>query len=225
MDLTLFEHILRALRDEGYSVAEIEYCGQGEPLLHPQFSEFLVQARKFFPTAHQRLITSGNFDYHSSLRGARLDEVVVSCDGVFPDSYARYRVGGSVGRVIQFFRDARASASFPTLMVVWKYILFEWNDSPEELYAAQRLSEELCVDWLLFVYTHSEGKSRRHTLENPASLPVNGTRVTTNATPIHYRFENSPQPLSKLLSCGCGEKTPTRRDPSNVQSQNVVRAD
>jgi len=187
MDLGLFEEMLRSLRGEAYSIGEIEYCGQGEPLLHPLFAEFVACASESFPEAHQRLITSGNFSYSSTAGRADLDEVIVSCDGIFPDSYSRYRKGGSVDRPIQFLRDARESAPFPALLVIWKYILFEWNDSEEELVAAQRLADELHLDWLLFVFTHSAGKSRRHTLEDPSSLPVLGTRVITNATPVHYQ--------------------------------------
>ena len=43
------------------------------------------------------------------------------------------------------------------------------------------------LDWLLFVYTHSAGKSRGYTAVNAPSFPVLGPRVTTNATPIHYQ--------------------------------------
>ena len=191
MDLELFDRILCSLRDEGYTLGEIEYCGQGEPLLHPNFSEFVARARKYFPATRQRLITSGNFDFASTVRDAALNEIMVSCDGVFLESYSRYRIGGAVERVLHFLRDARASASFPGLLLVWKYILFEWNDSTEELTEAQRNSEELGVDYLLFVYTHSVGKSRRHTFEDPSSLPVRGARIVRNATPIHYRSTQS----------------------------------
>jgi MoaA/NifB/PqqE/SkfB family radical SAM enzyme len=191
MDLELFDRILCSLRDEGYAIGEIEYCGQGEPLLHPNFPEFVARARKYFPATHQRLITSGNFCFASTVRDAALNEIMVSCDGAFPESYARYRIGGALERVLHFLRDARAAASFPEIVLVWKYILFEWNDSTEELKEAQRISEEFRVDWLLFVYTHSVGKSRRHSVEDPSSLPVRGARIVTNATPIHYRSSPS----------------------------------
>jgi MoaA/NifB/PqqE/SkfB family radical SAM enzyme len=189
MELSLFARTLQALRDDGYAVAEIEYCGQGEPLMHPQFPEFVRVARDTFPSTHQRLITSGNFDFPSATGGERLDEIMVSCDGVFAESYARYRIGGAVERPIRFMRDVRAFASRVPTTLIWKYILFEWNDSPEELGAAQELAEEIGVNWLLFVYTHSAGKSRRHAPENDADFPIRGARITTNATPVHYRLD------------------------------------
>jgi hypothetical protein len=200
LDVALFTRVMRSLRDQGYTVGEIEYCGQGEPLEHPQFAELSRLARAYLPSTHQRLITNGNSDFGAVLAGTRLDEIMVSCDGVFPESYARYRVGGSVERPFLFMCDARTSR-FPPPVVIWKYILFEWNDSDEELFAAQNLADEMGLDALLFVYTHSAGKSLRYTLANPLDLPVRSTRVITNATPYHYRhvrsYEDQPLPAGR----------------------------
>src|ERR1035438_7756028 len=52
------------------------------------------------------------------------------------------------------------------MKVIWKYILFEWNDSDEEMRHAASLATELECD-LQFVLTHTPGRSRRfvdHTL-------------------------------------------------------------
>lgn len=184
-----FARVLRDLRDEEYTVREIEYCGQGEPLLHPQFPEFVRSGREYFPGSHQRLITSGNFDFASAVGDDAPDEIMISCDGVWPQSYGRYRIGGDVERVIRFMRDARAwRGTHPAVYIVWKYILFEWNDSDGELFAAQRLAREIGVDALLFVYTHSPGKSQRFTLANPDDFPIHFENVVINATPAHYRL-------------------------------------
>ncbi len=117
---------------------------------------------------------------------------MVSCDGVYPESYARYRIGGKVERPLQFMRDAmKDTCQFPPI-VVWKYILFEWNDSFEEIRAAQELAQEIGVTALLFVYTHSAGKSQRYTLNNPGDFPILAPNVNINATPIHYQESETP---------------------------------
>ncbi len=192
MDLGMFERILRSLRDEGYAVGEFEYCGQGEPLMHPDFPALVDLAREYFPASPQRLITSGNFDFHAATGGRRIDEVMVSCDGVWQENYARQRVRGDVTQALQFLRAAAAAAIGAGTRVVWKYILFEWNDSDAEIAAAEHLAAEFGVSHLLFVYTHSAGRSRRYTLENREDFPARSSLVVTNATPIHY--QNSPQP-------------------------------
>jgi hypothetical protein len=46
------------------------------------------------------------------------------------------------------------------LSVIWKYILFEWNDSDEEIRHAAFLAQKMEVI-LEFVLTHSPGRSRR----------------------------------------------------------------
>ena len=197
MDPALFDRLLQRLQQEEFSVDEIEYCGQGEPLLHPRFSEFTRLARSHFPTTRQRLITSGNFDYVTATAQERLDEIMVSCDGVDQKSYVQYRIGGRVDRPIQFMRDAVRLAGPELQLVIWKYILFEWNDHPDEIFRAQVLAQELGVAAILFVYTHSKGKSQRFTLENRADFPIHFPNVVTNATPIHYRDSEDPVPLPR----------------------------
>jgi hypothetical protein len=58
MPLELFASMLRSLRDEGYAVGEVEYCGQGEAMTHPRFNEFVDTARDILPETAQRLITN-----------------------------------------------------------------------------------------------------------------------------------------------------------------------
>ncbi|MBW2455522.1 MAG: hypothetical protein JRI68_13465, partial [Deltaproteobacteria bacterium] len=62
MPLASYERTLRSLREDRFKLKTIEYCGQGEPLTHPGFHEFVTLGRRYFPRARQRLITNGNFD-------------------------------------------------------------------------------------------------------------------------------------------------------------------
>ena len=45
--------------------------------------------------------------------------------------------------------------------MLWQCILFEWNDSEEEIRLTQRLAREANVDELYWLLTHSPGASRR----------------------------------------------------------------
>jgi len=184
MPLAIFEKTLTALREEGFRIGMIEYCGQGDPLMHPRFRECTELARRIYPETKQRLVTNGNFDYGKTCGTADLDEIVVSCDGFFQANYERYRVGGNVGTVLQFLKDAAeaACASRRRTEVVWKYIVFEWNDSDEELIAAQRFAETLPIEKLQFIFTHSLGKSARLMPERPFAVPVISQKVEFHNT-------------------------------------------
>jgi hypothetical protein len=192
----LFRAALRSLRRERYDVREIEYCGQGEPLNQPRLREFVALGREYFPSAPQRLVTNGNFDYERLLGGTAIDEIYVSCDGLYQHSYAQYRVGGDVNRVLQFMADIPKEVDGRRQKVVWKYIVFEFNDSDAELCAAQEKAVDLGVDCLLFVFTQTKYKSTRYTLANAADFPVRAPNVAMNGTPLHYRYSKSFSPLN-----------------------------
>ena len=170
-----------------FRINEVEYCGQGEPLLHPDFPRFVAMVRERQPEARQRLITNGNFDYRKATGGVPLDEIFVSCDGLYPENYVKYRIGGDVRLPLAFMREAPRQAQGRRQAIIWKYILFEFNDSDDEIRAAQHTAQELEVDVLLFVFTHSAYKSQRYTAANASEFPLWFPNVITNATPVHDR--------------------------------------
>ena len=189
MPVDLFGRALSALANNNFAISEIEYCGQGEPLIHPQFAKLVELTRELFPDAIQRLITNGNFKYSTSIGVHTLDEIYVSCDGVFQDNYQQYRVGGKVEKVFRFMAEAKEARGKRKQALIWKYILFEFNDGDEEIRAAQDKAQELGVDALLFVFTHSRFRSARFTVDNANDLPLYYSNVQTNATPRHYQQE------------------------------------
>lgn len=181
-----FEALLQALCDGDYRLDSIEYCGQGEPLMHPQFEAFVQIGRRYYPQAWQRVITNGNFSYASKLGNTIIDEIMVAGDGLYQKSYSSYRVKGEIDTVLQFMQDAVAAKVKSRPVVIWKYILFVFNDSDEEIKAAQEKALELGVDTLVFVVTHSADRSLKYTMENIASLPIIAANVTTNAHPSFF---------------------------------------
>ncbi|WP_028583086.1 radical SAM protein [Desulfogranum mediterraneum] len=205
MEPATYEAVLSALRNRGYRLDSVEYCGQGEPLMHPRFAEFVQLTKRYYPQAWQRLITNGNVSYERTVGAAPLDEVMVAGDGLYQESYAQYRVKGRVEKVLRFMGDGVAAKERGRPLVIWKYILFEFNDSKEELLAAQERARELGVDTLVFVVTHSQYHSQRYTMESIASLPIVQANVTTNAHPSFFDgvLYGSPQ---RSLIAGLGEK-------------------
>ena len=177
-----FEAVLKTAVAEDVEIECIEYCGQGEPLAHRDFHSFVARARQVMPRTRQRLITNGNYDYRAVMQGQRLDEVIISCDGATAESYPIYRKNGDFARVQAFMRDAARATPRPC--VVWKYILFDFNDSAAEIQRAQQLAMDHGVDALVFVVTHSARRSRRYTERNLEQLLKLAPFATLNTTPV-----------------------------------------
>lgn len=191
LPLASYKALLQACKDDAFQVDWIEYCGQGEPLNHKDFPAFLDATARILPRTRQRIITNGNHAFDAKFPDQLPDEIMVSCDGAFQDSYAQYRVNGRIDKVKAFMGRAveRARDADTQCRVIWKYILFDHNDSDTEILHAQQDASVLGVDQILFVATHSVNRSRRYTNANLSSLPIVTERAVHNATPILYRTD------------------------------------
>jgi wyosine [tRNA(Phe)-imidazoG37] synthetase (radical SAM superfamily) len=157
----VFEAVLRKLRSEGVrQIGIVHFEGRGDPLMNPLLGELIDLTHLVYPGARTMVTTHASFPYKPWI--VRLDVLRVSIDGAFPDSYARYRVGGNLATALNFLQCLREERRRlgSSLRVIWKYILFEWNDSDEEIRHAARLAKELDVS-LEFLLTHGPGKSKR----------------------------------------------------------------
>ncbi len=182
MPVEMFMRLLKSLAIDGYSVETVEFCGQGEPLKHPEFSAFLDLTRRYLPRTRTRLITNGNARFHQVCRYGFPDEIYVSCDGFLQNSYEKYRRNGSVELALNFMNDAKSTGGSETLLI-WKYILFEFNDSDDELIAAQRKAMEMGIDEIQFVLTHSQYRSTRFTTETVGDIPLIPRIARVRGTP------------------------------------------
>ena len=94
-----------------------------------------------------------------------IDEVTFSIDGASQDSYVQYRQRGKFDVALRNLRvmaeeKRRARRDVPHLN--WRYILFKWNDSDEEMNLARRLATEIGVDRLSWEITdHPENAFSR----------------------------------------------------------------
>jgi molybdenum cofactor biosynthesis enzyme MoaA len=165
--LELLDGLFRHLNREGIDrIGFILFEGRGDPLLNTQLDKLIESARNYYPNSLIGLTTHGSYPYMPWIVQSGLNVLRVSIDGATAGSYSKYRVGGNFELVKEFLRclrDDRARTR-STLRVEWKYILFEWNDSPGEMQLAAELAEELQVH-LAFVRTHSPGHSKRFTTD------------------------------------------------------------
>jgi organic radical activating enzyme len=180
-----FETVLQELADADYQINWIEFCGQGEPLNHPDFSGLVALARRIMPAARIRLITNGNHAFMRKIGSTFIDETIVSIDGARQRSYEQYRVNGRVERAIQFLQGSVDSQVPRGGKVIWKYILFTSNDSDDEIREAQEIAAELGVSRLWFVHGHGPMASQRFTFANATAVPVTRPFVKVESHPSY----------------------------------------
>jgi Radical SAM superfamily len=156
----------------------IEYYDYGEPFLHKDTVAFLREVRRTRPAVRIVTSTNGTVMTPDLIKAIAteglLDRVVVSIDGATPESYRKYRIGGSFekayGKMKALADACRAAGSWRhyvwdaegIVQISWQYIIFEWNDSDKEIALARRLAKEIDVpiEWTI---TSGYGASKRFT--------------------------------------------------------------
>jgi hypothetical protein len=154
----------------------IEYFGYGEPFLHKDTIAFLREVRRTRPAAQIVTNTSGMVmtpaQIHAIATEALMDRVVFSIDGATAESYRKYRIGGVFAKTfgkMKALADACRNAGtwrryvhdpVGGVQITWQYILFEWNDSDQELALARELALSLGVP-MEWVITSGYGASKR----------------------------------------------------------------
>ena len=171
-----FDLFTRVVDEAGPGLVRIDFFNYGEAFLHKRAIEMCEYIKGRFP--HIYLYTSTNglmFTEESARRLARsgIDEVTFSVDGASQESYEKYRQRGKFDIAIRNLRamadeKRRAGRDLPVLN--WRYILFNWNDSDEEMDRARKLAMEIGIDRLSWEITdHPENAySRRFMPGTPA---------------------------------------------------------
>lgn len=175
LDLKKFEALLRSCAKNKIDIEVMHYLGWGEPLLYENFAKLTQLVRKWHPDCIQEVTTSGSIPDPTVLYATDIDRITVSCDGARQESYVKYRRSGDIDQVFNLLEYAVKLDNKP--FIEWKYILFEHNDSDEELEEVQLLAEKLSVDSLLFIITNSKKASKRFTVDNIREFPLRFDRA------------------------------------------------
>jgi hypothetical protein len=172
-----FDLFTRVVDEAGPSLVRIDFFNYGEAFLHKRAVEMCEYIKTRFP--HVYLYTSTNGLALSEERARRLvhsgiDEVTFSIDGATQESYARYRQRGRFDVAIETLRvmaDEKRRAGRDVPYLNWRYILFRWNDSDDEMDRARRLAADLGVDRLCWELTdHPEDSFSRRFLPGTPEL-------------------------------------------------------
>jgi hypothetical protein len=156
LDFDLFR---RVIDEAGPSLVRVDFFNYGEAFLHKRAIEMCEYIKAAFP--HIYLYTSTNGLAFSEAQARRLvhsgiDEITFSIDGATQASYEQYRRRGRLDVAFANLRamaDEKRSSGRDLPFLNWRYILFKWNDSDEEMNLARRLAEEFGIDRLAWEIT------------------------------------------------------------------------
>lgn len=178
LDYSVFEKIMTDL-SKHVKVHNVMFSGNGEPLKSEATWEMAKLAKRLYPETNTFVCTSGDVPFDPKFVLSNLTRLTVSLDGVDQDSYEKYRVNGNFSRAYDFMKNYTSACKnqhLPT-KVMWKYILFDHNDSAKQLSKVMELAIQAHVDEVYFVIT-SKG---------PASEKiVNATEIKKIIRDFHY---------------------------------------
>lgn len=170
-----FDLFTRVIDEAGPSLVRVDFFNYGEAFLHKRAVEMCEYIKTKFP--HIYLYTSTNGGALNEERARRLvhsgiDEVTFSIDGASQAAYEKYRQRGKFDLVTANLRamaDEKAKHGRDVPQINWRYILFKWNDSDEEMERARTLAQEFGADRLTWEITdHPEDSfSRRFAPGSP----------------------------------------------------------
>ena len=199
---------------------------QGEPFLNPNLIEMIRHAAGHnVPT-----VTSTNVHYIRNATEAEeiiqsgLSELILCLDGVDPETYVKYRVGGDFDRVIKGIEQVteakrRLNASTPRIHL--QFILMRQNEDQVE--AARQMARDFGVDRLSLktaqVYTQADAETFLPADESMSRYDYSEEGVRTKgrikntcrhlwySTVVNWDGAISPCCFDKDLHYGLGDTT------------------
>ena len=183
LDPDALDRLVTDLSGRGLDIRVLDFQGHGEPLLNPRVWEMARRSRLRVPSAWITMTTNAQGTFHPRVVASGLDEMVCAIDGVDQATYAPYRVHGDFDLAWRFLTDlvSAGCAAERRVRVIWKYVLFAHNSSPETLVRAQEMARDAGVSELVFVITRNG--PRAPGVDAPCDVP----RIEGGA-PTSFRF-------------------------------------
>ena len=150
LTLEKFEHIIRQL---GPTTETLDFFDWGEPFLNQDLLPMIRHAKTRYP--HLRIIVSSNMniprctpEHAEQVVRSGLDHMILSLDGATQETYAKYRVGGSLPdalRNVRWIVEAKRRLRSRTPTMTWNFLVFRHNE--HEVEQARAMASELGVDF------------------------------------------------------------------------------
>lgn len=156
-----------------HDIKQICYFGLGEPFLSGAILDELTTVRQANPESKIVISTNGLLiDTPEKIQAALIaDYLYFSIDGMSQESLEQYQRGGNFE---QSYANMKAVASARTAKyaepqppytkekpeIEWKYVLFRWNDAPQQIDKAVELAREAGIDRIVFYVGTSKLQDR-----------------------------------------------------------------
>lgn len=160
LDPALLEQLLTEM---GSELIYLYFYFQGEPYLHPQFTDLVRMASE----RGVYTVTSTNAHYLDERRAkatieSGLDRLIISIDGSTQETYEHYRIGGRLQKVLDGTRtllETRSAMKAKGPHVIWQFLVVKPNE--HQLEEVRRMAAEYGVDELKFktaqIYDYENG--------------------------------------------------------------------
>lgn len=151
----------------GPHVKHLSLFNYGEPFLIKESGDMVEYIKNNYPDIYLFTSTNGNLLDEAKINKivkSGMDQITISLDGVDQESYGTYRRNGNFELVFNNMRKLaeekkRRGVNLP--YITWRYILFKWNDSDEQMDKARRLAKEIGIDQLCWEITQFPDPSER----------------------------------------------------------------
>jgi hypothetical protein len=159
LELAAFERMVDELAGQ---LRTVHFYNYGETFLHRDAATMMSQLRRSCPDA--TIVTSTNGiplsrpGLAEAVVRAQPTEITFTISGVNQASYERYHVRGRLdqalgGLAATCAAKRRLRLDAPT--IVWRYLVFRWNDTQEEILQAIELADRYGVDRLSLYLTNT----------------------------------------------------------------------
>ncbi|WP_179216858.1 GSCFA domain-containing protein [Humidesulfovibrio mexicanus] len=162
--------LVDGLKEKGIRLQTVILVGLGEPLMNPDLSRMISYTKSVFPDSLLKIDTNAVYPKADAeaLVASGLDIIRLGIDGSCQESYSRYRKGGDIQNAFKFMERlvAAKKAAGSGISIVWKYILFEHNNTMAEIEAASEYAQRLGVT----LHFETGWSSTPYSKQDPAEL-------------------------------------------------------
>ena len=185
MPMPLFERVLSELQT---AVHTMQFYFQGEPLLNRQLPEMIAKAHQVglytIVSTNAQSLTCSTAE---ALVKSGLNRIIVSIDGFLEESYAAYRVGGSLQRALEGLRQlSNAKAKYDSRIRIELQVL-RLKTNEHEWQWIRKHYKQLGATHLVFKTAQLYDYEHGHALM-PSQAKYSRYRLTNDGT---YRLHES----------------------------------